>query len=93
MMDSPEMIEYLARAAGLPASKIGVLGPQWTELRREQQFPSGPQRDRQIIIEKDPYQITINQETSRRVGDRDPDPGRQLSTSRLRRPARKSQPD
>ena len=64
MIYSPEITEYVARAAGLPASKIGILGPQWVELQRVQQFPSGPQRDRQIVIEKDPYQITIDQETT-----------------------------
>jgi hypothetical protein len=64
MVDSPEITDYVARAAGLPASKIGILGPRWVELQREQQFPSGPQRDRQIIIEKDPYQITLDQETT-----------------------------
>lgn len=64
MVDSPEITDYVARAAGLPASKIGVLGPVWTELWRSQQWPSGAQRDRQILIEKDPYQITINQEST-----------------------------
>ena len=64
MVYSPEVTDYVARAAGLPASKIGILGPRWVELEREQQFPSGPQRDRQILIEKDPYQITLDQETT-----------------------------
>ena len=64
MLSSPGIIDYVARAARLPASKIGILGPQWVELQREQQFPSGPQRDHQIVIEKDPYQITVDQETT-----------------------------
>ncbi len=64
MVDSPVISDYVARAAGLPVSKIGILGPQWVELQRDQQFPSGPQRDRQILIEKDPYQITIDQDTT-----------------------------
>jgi hypothetical protein len=64
MTYSPEITQYIARAAGVPASKIGVLGPLWTELWRSQQWASGPQRDRQIIIEKDPYQITIDQEST-----------------------------
>ena len=63
-MASPEITGYVARAAGLPVSKIGILGPQWVELQRDQQFPSGPQRDREIVLEKDPYQITIDQETT-----------------------------
>jgi hypothetical protein len=73
MVASPEIADYVARAAGLPVSQIGILGPQWVELQRDQQFPSGPQRDRQIIIEKDPYQITIEQETTQ-PGD-GPGPG------------------
>ena len=64
MAYSPVVSDYIARAAGLPVSKIGILGPQWVELQRDQQFPSGPQRDRQILIEKDPYQITIDQDTT-----------------------------
>ena len=73
MLYSPEITAYVARAAGLPASKIGVLGPLWTELWRSQQWASGPQRDRQILIEKDRYQITINQ-ASTLAGD-GPGPG------------------
>ena len=64
MVDSPEIMKYVARAAGLPASKIGILGPVWTELWRQQQWPSPSQRDRQIIIENDPYQITISQDST-----------------------------
>ena len=52
MVYSPEIADYVARAAGLPAAKIGILGPRWVELERERQFPSGPQRDRQILIER-----------------------------------------
>jgi hypothetical protein len=62
MVSSPEITEYVARAARLPASKIGVLGPLWWELWRAQQWASGPKRASQIVIEKDPYQITIDQE-------------------------------
>jgi hypothetical protein len=75
MVDSPEITRYVARAAGLPASKIGVLGPLWTELWRSQQWASGPQRDRQITIEKDPYQITINQESTLPGDGPGPGPG------------------
>lgn len=75
MVYSPEITEDVARAAGLPASKIGVLGPLWTELWRSQQWASGPQRDRQIIIEKDPYQITINQESTLPTEGPGPGPG------------------
>jgi hypothetical protein len=63
MVASPEITEYVARFARLPASKIGVLGPLWWELWRSQQWASGPKRASQIVIEKDPYHITIDQET------------------------------
>ena len=75
MVDSPEIREYVARAAGLPASKIGILGPLWIELWRSQQWASGPQRARQILIEKDPYQITIDQETTLPGAGPGPGPG------------------
>jgi hypothetical protein len=75
MTYSPEIIGYVARAAGLPPSQIGVLGPLWTELWRSQQWASGPQRDRQITIEKDPYQITINQESTLPGDGPGPGPG------------------
>jgi hypothetical protein len=64
MVDSPEITDYVARAAGLPASKIGILGPLWTDLWRSQQWATGPKRASQIVIEKDPYQITIDQEAA-----------------------------
>ena len=52
-----------------------ILGPLWIELWRSQQWASGPQRDRQIVIEKDPYQITINQETTLPAEGPGPGPG------------------
>src|SRR5262249_8356984 len=64
MASSPEITKYVARAAGLPASRIGVMGPIWTELWRSQQWAPGPKRASQIILENDPYQITINHESS-----------------------------
>jgi hypothetical protein len=64
MVSSPEITDYVARAAGLPAPKIGILGPLWWELWRSQQWASGPKRASEIVIEKDPYQITIDQETT-----------------------------
>jgi hypothetical protein len=73
MVGSPQITEYVARAAGLPASKIGVLGPLWTELWRSQQWATGPKRASQIVIEKDPYQITINQEST--LPNEGPGPG------------------
>ncbi len=64
MLDSPEIVKYVARAAGLPASKIGILGPVWKELWRQQQWPSPSQRDRQLIIQNDPYQIAVSQDST-----------------------------
>jgi hypothetical protein len=60
---SPEVAKYVAQAANLPASKIGILGPVWRELWRSQQWASGPKRANQIIIESDPYHVTLNVET------------------------------
>lgn len=60
MVASPEVVQYVARAAGIPASKIGVLGPQWAELQRTQQWATGPKRASQIIVEDDPYHITVD---------------------------------
>lgn len=62
MVNSPEITEYVARAAGLPASKIGIIGPLWTDQWRIQQWPTGPKRASQIVAENDPYQITLNEE-------------------------------
>ena len=62
MVASPEVAKYVARVAGLPASKIGILGPRWTELQRSQQWAPGPKRASQIIIENDPYHITVTAE-------------------------------
>jgi hypothetical protein len=62
MVASPEVAKYVARAAGLPAAKIGILGPLWTDLQRSQQWAPGPKRASQIIIENDPYHITVNSE-------------------------------
>lgn len=61
---SPELARYVARAAGVPASKIGILGPLWTDLWRSQQWAPGPKRASQILIEHDPYHITLNVETN-----------------------------
>ena len=60
---SPELAKYVARAAGLPVSSIGIMGPVWTELQRTQAWANGPKRASQIITEKDPYHITLDVET------------------------------
>jgi hypothetical protein len=60
MVASPEVAQYVARAAGIPASKIGILGPQWVDLQRTQQWATGPKRASQIIVEDAPYHITVD---------------------------------
>ena len=64
MAASPEVAGYVAKAAGLPVAKIGILGPLWTDLWRSQQWASGPKRASQIIIENDPYHITLSIEAN-----------------------------
>jgi hypothetical protein len=60
MAASPEVTQYIARAAGVPASKLAILGPVWTELQRTQAWANGPKRASQIIIENDPYHIDLS---------------------------------
>jgi hypothetical protein len=60
MVASPEISGYIARAASLPASQIAVDAPLWTQLPRDQQWATGEKRASQIVVEKDPYRITLN---------------------------------
>jgi hypothetical protein len=60
MAASPEVLDDIARAAGIPASKIAVDAPLWTQLQRDQQWDTGPKRASQIVVEGDPYRITLN---------------------------------
>ena len=60
MVASPGVAKYVARAARLPASKIGIMGPAWMDLQRVQAWATGPKRGSQIIIENDPYHITLD---------------------------------
>lgn len=64
MVASPEVAGYVARAAGLPASKIGILQPLWTDLWQQQEWPSGPKRASEIVVENDPYHITLSTEAN-----------------------------
>ena len=66
MVASPEIAGYVARAAGLPVSKLGILGPLWTELWQQEQWASGPKRASQIVSENDPYHITLGVEANSR---------------------------
>jgi hypothetical protein len=64
MVASPALAKYIARAAGLPVTRIGIMAPLWTELQRAQQWATGPKRANQIISENDPYHITLNVEAA-----------------------------
>lgn len=57
---SPQLLGYVARAAGIPASKIAVDAPLSTDLWRAQQWDTGEKRASQIVAEKDPYRITLD---------------------------------
>jgi hypothetical protein len=63
MAGSPEVLDDIARAAGLPASRIAVDAPLWTQLQRDQQWDTGPKRASQIVVEGDPYRITLNNDS------------------------------
>lgn len=60
MTASPQLLGYVARAAGIPASKIAVDAPLWTDLWRVQQWDTGAKRASQIVVENDPYRITLS---------------------------------
>ena len=63
MTASAGLANYVARAAGLPVTKIAILGPIWTELQRTEAWANGPKRASQIIIENYPYHITLDVQT------------------------------
>lgn len=69
MVASPMVAADVARAAGVPASQIGILGPIWADQMRTEQWANGPKRAAQIVMEKDPYQLTINQEATMPDGE------------------------
>ena len=60
MMASPQLRGYVARAAGVLPSEIGVDPPLWTDLQENQQWATGEKRGTQIVAEKDPYRITLD---------------------------------
>ena len=62
MMSSPEVRRLIARAAGIPAAKLAVDTPVWTDVYQIQQWPSAGKRDSQIIVENAPFRITVDVE-------------------------------
>ena len=64
MVASPEVLGYIARAARMPASKIGVDTPLWSNLERIEQWATGDKRAAQILNERDPYRITLDNDPS-----------------------------
>ena len=60
MIASPQVRGYVARAAHVPASEIAVDAPVWIQLQRIQQWATGEKRATEIVDEKDPYRITLN---------------------------------
>jgi hypothetical protein len=60
MMASPEVRGYVARAAAVPSSELAVNAPLWTNLQRIQQWDTGEKRANQIVTERDPYGVTLN---------------------------------
>lgn len=64
MVASPQVLADVARAAGIPASKIFVDAPLWTQLQRDQQWDTGQKRSRQIVGERDPYRIELSDDAN-----------------------------
>ena len=93
MVASPEITEYVARAAGLPVSKIGILDPSGLSFSGTSSSP----RVRSATARSSSRRTRTRSRSIRRrlnrERDRDRDPGRRSSTSRPRRPARSSQRD
>ena len=62
MIASPQLKRYVAQTAGLPASEIAIDAPLWIQLQRDQQWATGQKRASQIVVERDPYHISLNTE-------------------------------
>lgn len=60
LMDSPAMLELIAKDAGIDASRIAVDGPVPTYLPIAEQEPTGGKRATELVGEPDPFRLTIN---------------------------------
>jgi hypothetical protein len=59
MAASPEVLGYIARAAGVPASQIAVDAPLWGDLQRIQQWDTEEKRAYQVAAQNDPYRLEL----------------------------------
>jgi len=66
---SPEIIDRIARATGIPASRIRIDAPPWADLQRAQQWATGEKRASQLVAEMDPYRISMSDDPNSPVVD------------------------
>jgi len=59
---SPALRRDIARRAGISASQLAVDEALWWELLRAQQWDTGSKRSNQIVVEGDPYRITLTED-------------------------------
>ena len=60
LMASPELRGMIGRASGIPARKIAIDAPLWTDVERIDEWPSREKRDSQIIVENAPDRIEVD---------------------------------
>lgn len=60
-LTSPELRRRIAATAGFRASRVAVDGPVPVDLPRAEVEPPGEKRANQIVVENDPYRVTVDQ--------------------------------
>jgi hypothetical protein len=60
---SPAILASTASFAGIRPSQLAVDEPLWSNLQRTQEWDTGPKRSTQILVEKDPYRITLTDDS------------------------------
>jgi hypothetical protein len=60
LMDSPALMQLIARDSGIPVRRIAVDGPVPTYLPIAEQEPTGGKRATELVNEGDPYRLTID---------------------------------
>jgi hypothetical protein len=60
LMDSPALMQLIARDSGIPERKIAVDGPVPTYLPIAEQEPTGGKRATELVNEDDSYRLTID---------------------------------